>query len=186
MGYGLSGAFADLRFVWHLTNQVSTVAKSRWFVSVIVPVVASLLGCGGSKVPVAEVEGTVKVNGQPVEKIQVEFWPVGTGVRSIGMTDAAGRFKLTTDDGKRQGAAVGTHKVVLHDVGIFADARVGGRAAEDVDISQGKKPRISGDYSNPEKTTLKAEVFSGKKNQVDLQVEPFTAAPGTSGEGGKK
>ncbi len=152
----------------------------------MIPVVAALWGCGGSKIPVAEVEGTVKVKGQPVEKIMVEFWPVESGVRSFGTTDAQGHFKLTTDDGKRQGAVVGSHKVVLRDAGILGDKFLG-RRGEDTDMAQGKKPRISSDYSVPEKTTLNAQVVSGKKNEFDFDVAPFgVSASGAFGGGRAK
>lgn len=134
--------------------------------------VAFVSGCAKS-VQVAEVEGIVKVDGKPMEKIQVEFWPVTTGPRSVGTTDAQGRFKMMTDDGKLAGAVIGSHKIVLHDVGILGDKFMG-RAAEDVDMSQGKKPRISGEYADPQKSTLTKEVVAGKKNEFELEVVPFT------------
>ena len=108
-----------------------------------------------------------------MDRIQVEFWPEGEGVRSIGTTDSEGRFKLMTDDGKLQGAVLGNHKVVLRDVAVLGDTFLG-RAAEDADMSQGRKPRISGAYGSLEGTSLTAEVVSGKKNEIDFQVDPFT------------
>lgn len=114
----------------------------------------------------------VELNGKPLDRIQVEFWPEGTGLRSVGTTDSEGRFKLMTDDGKREGAVIGAHKVVLHDAAAVGDKFLG-RAGEDVDMSQGKKPRISGAYATPEKTSLTAEVVSGKTNEFDFKVDPF-------------
>jgi len=131
-----------------------------------------LSGCGGGGVPVAEVEGTVKLNGQPLEKIMVEFWPTTQGPRSIGTTDDQGHFKLKTDDGLRDGAAVGPHKIVLHDTSILGDVFLG-RAAEDVDMAKGKKPRISAEYSNAESTSLTKEVKAGEKNVFDLEVNAW-------------
>lgn len=142
--------------------------------------VASLLvvlsGCGNS-LSVADAEGTVELDGQPLDRIQVEFWPVGEGVRSVGTTDSEGRFMLMTDDGKQQGAVLGAHKVILHDAAAVGDKFLR-RAGEDVDISEGKKPRISGAYANPEKTSLTAEVVSGKTNEFTFKVEPFAKAGG--------
>ena len=138
---------------------------------IIIPLLVVLPGCGDS-VPVAEVEGTVELNGKPLDRIQVEFWPEGEGLRSIGTTDSQGRFKLMTDNGKQQGAVPGAHKVVLHDAAALGDKFLG-RAGEDADMSQGKKPRISGAYVNPEKTSLTAEVVSGKKNEFTFKVDPF-------------
>lgn len=121
-------------------------------------------GCGGGP-EFAEVQGTVKVNGRPVDKIQVEFWPTVSGPRSIGVTDAEGRFTLTADTGK-PGAVVGTHKVVLRDVGIMGDKFLG-RAGESIDMTKGKPSRIPTAYADSTKTTMEKTVVSGK-NQFDL------------------
>jgi hypothetical protein len=120
-------------------------------------------GCGGMQV--AEVEGTVKVDGKGVDLIQVEFWPTSDGLRSIGVTDAEGRFTLTADDG-RKGATLGSHKVVLRDVGIMGDKFLG-RAGETVDMTKGKKSRISEAYGESSKTTIVKTVAAGK-NTFDI------------------
>lgn len=128
------------------------------------------LGCAGGGPQLAEVEGAVKVKGKPLGKIHVEFWPAASGPRSIGITDDQGRFTLTTDDGTRQGAVVGSHRVVLRDVGIF-DTSVRGRAAETVDLTKGRKPRISNKYGDATMTPIKKEVTVGK-NTIELDVLP--------------
>jgi hypothetical protein len=125
-----------------------------------VAVLFGLVGCGGGP-NLAEVEGTLKLNGKPLDKIQVEFWPEGNGPRSMGTTDAQGRFTLMTDDGKRKGAVVGKHKIVLKDVGVLGDKFLG-RAGEDVDMTKGKKPQISNAYSDPHKSPIQKEVTAGK------------------------
>jgi hypothetical protein len=145
------------------------VTASRFTSFVLLAVLIVAFGCSG-KHKLVEVEGTVKVNGQPVEKIQVEFWPVASGPRSIGVTDAQGRFTLMSDDGKQKGASLGMHKVVLRDVGILGDKFLG-RAGEDVDMTKGQKPRIAAIYGDPQTTTLNKEVKSGK-NQIDIEAIP--------------
>jgi hypothetical protein len=130
----------------------------------------TLAGCGGGP-NLAEVEGTVTVGGKPVSGIRVEFWPEGSGPRSLGTTDGQGKYTLTSDDGKRKGASVGSHKVVLRDVGILGDKFLG-RAGEDVDMTKGKKPRISNQYGEATKTTLTKEVTAGKKNVIDIEATP--------------
>ena len=129
----------------------------------------SLAGCGGSSFDLAAVEGTVKLDGKPLEKIMVEFWPQSDGPRSFGETDSEGRFKLKTDDGKNDGASVGSHKVILKDAGALGDKFMG-RAGEDVDMSKGKKVRIPAKYSSPETTSITKAVEAGKKNQFDIEV----------------
>ena len=127
-----------------------------------------IVGCGGPKL--VEVKGTLKQNGKPLNGIQVEFWPVETGPRSMGTTDDQGRFTLLVDDGLRKGAVVGPHKVVLRDVWILGDKFLG-RAGEDVDMTKGKKPRLAEHYGDPHKTPLKKDVINGP-NVIDLEVTP--------------
>jgi hypothetical protein len=114
----------------------------------------------------------VMLNGKPLDKIQVEFWPLNSGPRSMGVTDSEGKFVLKTDDGEhRDGAAVGPNKVVLKDIGIISDEFKGKsfRELEEVDVTKWQKPRISTEYYNPEKTSLTKEVKSGENEfQIDV------------------
>jgi hypothetical protein len=66
-----------------------------------------------------------------------------------------------TDDGKRKGALVGWHKIVLKDVGVLGDKFLG-RAGESVDMTKGKKAQISDAYSDPQKSSVRKEVTAGK------------------------
>jgi hypothetical protein len=139
----------------------------RFGTGVLLAGLVVLVGC--SRGPqLAEVEGTVKVKGRPVDGIMVEFWPEGSGPRSRGETDKEGRYKLMADDGKRAGAVIGSHKVVLRDVGILGDKFLG-RAGETVDMAKGKKPRIGEQYGDPHKTPVTKSVSSGK-NVIDVEI----------------
>src|SRR5262245_722181 len=77
----------------------------------------ALPGCSKSEYEVAEVEGTLTVNGRPGHKIHIEFVPDGIkGPRSAADTDEQGHFvaKLMKQDGTSPaGAVVGPHKVTL-------------------------------------------------------------------------
>jgi hypothetical protein len=127
-------------------------------------------GCDSSP-KLIEVNGTLLVGGKPVDKIRVEFWPEGNGPRSVGETDAQGKFTLTSDDGTTKGALAGKHKVVLRDVGIL-NPKIIGRAAEDVDLTEGRKPRVSSAYDDAHKSPLSAEVSADKK-EIQLEAEPY-------------
>src|SRR4051812_48665847 len=74
--------------------------------------------CGCSGLSVAEVEGVVKLDGNPLPQVRVQFMPdpdkQTLGPVSAGVTDEQGRYKLLCAD-KRSGAAVGWHKVVITD-----------------------------------------------------------------------
>ena len=128
----------------------------------------ALLLCGCSSGPkLVDVDGTLVVGGKPVDKIRVEFWPEASGPRSVGETDAQGKFTLTSDDGKR-GAVEGKHKVVLRDIGIMS-TKVIGRAAEDVDLTEGRKPRIANLYEDAHKSPLSAVVAAGQPVKLEAQ-----------------
>jgi hypothetical protein len=66
----------------------------------------------------AEVSGTVTLDGKPLSGVTVTFYPVAEksdaqAAHSIGTTDASGAYTLSTADG-RKGAVVGKHKVVVN------------------------------------------------------------------------
>ncbi len=145
--------------------------KNLICLSVTALVVTPLLGCGGDKFQMAPVTGTVMLAGKPLEKVMVEFWPESEGPRSIAVTDEAGHFELMTDDGKRTGAVVGTHKVILKDVSILND-QIRGRAAADVDLAEGRKPRISTKYATVQSTMLTQAIVAGE-NVIKLEPIKF-------------
>jgi len=78
-----------------------------------------LSGCSGTRFQTAEVTGTVKLDGEPVEKVALEFEPAIEGVKEIlptayGMTDAEGRYRVTRVGGQKggaPGAVIGTNIV---------------------------------------------------------------------------
>ncbi len=144
----------------------------RWMGRVCIAACAfSMLGCGGGGVTIVPTEGTVTLDGKPLERIMVEFWPEAEGPRSFATTDDQGHFVLTTDDGKRNGAALGPHKVVLKDLSTMNDKFLGRAAENETSSSNGKKPRISGKYSLPSTTTMTKVVEKGKDNVFAIEVE---------------
>ncbi len=75
-----------------------------------------LLGCGKAGPKVAPVSGRVTLDGQPLADADVTFAPESAAAgsasqESSGRTDAEGRYSLKTNQDKRDGAAIGTHKV---------------------------------------------------------------------------
>jgi hypothetical protein len=129
--------------------------------------VALIAGCGDG-VKIAPVEGTVTLDGKPLDKVMVEFWPDAVGPRSFGETDSQGHFKLTTDDGKSEGAAIGLNRVTLKDLTLMGDKFMG-REAEHVNLSEGKKPRISAKLAQTESTPISETVVAGKKNEFTIK-----------------
>jgi len=75
---------------------------------------ALLLGCSNS-IPsnVADVSGTVTVDGKPAPGAMVSFSPAGEGRTSFGLTDDTGHYHLVyTND--IPGALVGDHEVAIN------------------------------------------------------------------------
>jgi hypothetical protein len=121
-------------------------------------------GCSG-KVPLAPVEGTLKLKGKPLADVKVDFLPEKAGPRSSGVTDRNGHYTLTCDD-SRQGAVVGPHRVVAVDLSIYGDKPVPRGHEEEVLLKPSRLPSSYGDIS---KTPWKKEVAGGN-NVIDLEI----------------
>ncbi|MCI0461629.1 MAG: DUF4198 domain-containing protein [Gemmataceae bacterium] len=132
------------------------------------------VGCGGGGF--AEVEGTVTLNGKPLENVMVEFVPDPdkgtTGPRSTGVTDAQGRFTLKRDN-QQSGAAIGYHRVILRDLKVYGEVYKPARQREDEqerDKNNPKyKPRFAARYSDL-KTTPFQEQVTAEKRTVTLAI----------------
>jgi hypothetical protein len=119
---------------------------------------------------VAEVQGTVKLNGTPLSDIEVYFIPDGQkgtrGPRAAAVTDPEGRFRLDLGP-LGQGTLIGHHRVVLVDrlaLSPVPDERFG-RARH-----RGPQPsRIPDKYMTATSTPLRAEVRPSPQN-IDLEI----------------
>jgi hypothetical protein len=147
--------------------------RSAWRTLPVLTLFAAccVAGCSGGP-KMAEVSGTVRLNGKPMAKVMVEFVPdARTGKRSTGTTDQNGLYTLVCDD-QRPGAIVGPHRVLLHDLAIFGD-KVMGRKWESVGTPGGPpaiKSRIPSSYESTTHTPLKKEVKDGPQT-IDLDVQ---------------
>lgn len=78
----------------------------------LVTAIAILHGCQANEVETGEVSGVVTLDGQPVEKAVVYFYPDGGGRSSMAETQPDGRYELIYK-GTQKGAKIGTHTVTL-------------------------------------------------------------------------
>jgi hypothetical protein len=125
-----------------------------------ITVAALLLGCQFSDRPeIGEVEGTVYLDGEPLDGAIVYFSPEGGGRVSQAMTDAQGHYDLVYI-GKDLGAKTGTHKVRITTAYEITDEKTGKPVY--------KPERVPSRYHS-EQTELTAEV-EGSDNTIDFQL----------------
>ncbi|MBW3597231.1 MAG: carboxypeptidase-like regulatory domain-containing protein [Planctomycetes bacterium] len=127
-----------------------------WFPAALV--LALTLGCGNQNL--GRVEGTVTLDGQPLEGAMVTFSPVEGGRPAAARTDAAGRYELiyTRDD---EGALIGEHQVSITTYDEIP-------LENDEDEVQVVPERLPTKYNVA--TELTAVVESGS-NQIDFDLE---------------
>jgi hypothetical protein len=83
--------------------------SSRLAACLLAGVLAAAVGCSGRGF--AEVTGTVRVDGKPVQGAFVTFTPDEPGIqRGVGSTNAEGRYRVIRP-GSRFGAAIGANTV---------------------------------------------------------------------------
>lgn len=130
--------------------------------------VALLFGCGKTEVPVTPTSGIVKdADGEPMANIVVQFMPdvrkKNTGPTSQGVTGEDGRFTLHTIDGtNREGAALGSHRVILFD----QDEQ---RPAQGEEVS-GPISRVPGRMQT-ENGAMEVEVKAGEEVALDVPTQ---------------
>ena len=133
---------------------------------------ACVFGCNKGPA-VTKVTGTVKLKGsnEPLEFIVVEFWP-DNGPNSRAKTDSSGSFTLRTmDAADLEGVVPGSHKVTFIDTWPMKDDYLG-EGGDWVDMSNGKKPRISTKYTDPAKTPISITIGSEQK-PVEYELDPY-------------
>ncbi len=132
---------------------------------------ASLVVCGCSRsVPLGQVEGTVRLDGQPIGQVMVVFVPEDKNLpQSMGVTDDLGRFKLRCNNG-RAGAAVGQNRVTLVDAATAAVPK--GREEAPPDPSQIPPSRIPTVYNRATQTPLRQTVAAGSQTMtIDIPAD---------------
>ena len=128
---------------------------------------ASLLGCGGSEDDLANVTGTVKMDGKPLEDASVQFVPKAGGRPSYGRTDAQGAYTLESTD-TVAGAKVGMHRVRI------STLKYPGEDEEGRPIPG--RPETVPPAFHGETTTLEREVQAGE-NVHDFELDSTAEVP---------
>ncbi|MFN3158430.1 MAG: hypothetical protein ACE37I_03880 [Rubinisphaera brasiliensis] len=141
------------------------------FLLSLAAVLTAAVGCGGSVAgpELANVSGTVTVNGDPVEGLIVEFQPAD-GPPASGVTDGSGNYTLTATGG-RSGAQLGLNQVRVKGRPADTSEEVLSEMAteEGTDLEALKSlPVIPPKYN--EESELEADVQPGS-NEFDFPLE---------------
>lgn len=147
---------------------------SRLWLAVLLMFVV-LSGCGKAPGPKAVIEkvvpvaGTLTYKGQPLEYYQVAFLPVDGRTPAVGVTDAAGKFKMGTNK-SGDGAPPGASKVAIAFVGPPSTDPPGQeKQIEDPALLPKPKIKIPDKYNNPETSGLTQDV--PKSGFPDLKID---------------
>ena len=145
---------------------------------------AVVVGCGDGGLPKrVPVEGSVLYKGKALEGATVVFQADGAPRVASGITDAAGKFKLTTYE-PNDGAVVGTHKITVTKLDTKNQPAQGNASAENPDEAyakamamasrdpkMGAKDELPTIYGDMAKTPLKETVTEAGPNIFTLQLK---------------
>jgi hypothetical protein len=161
------------------------MAKSASLLAVVLAtaMLVQVGGCG-SKQEYGEVEGVVTLDGQPLANAEVVFLPDpekgNTGRRSIALTDAQGRYRVSSDAG-RAGAPLGYHRVCINDLLagppgapaplVEGSAETAGSVKPPSQPQKQSKSRFPVEYGSAQSTPLRdIEIKSGSQT-INLKVK---------------
>lgn len=130
-----------------------------WFM--VAAVTCCAWGCGGRNPklpPLVPVEGTVTLDGQPLEGAYVQFHPVGEtrGTGAAANTGAEGRYELIAPD-RSKGAPVGQYRVTISKL-VMPDGSPYSAADGLAPMDSPAREAVPEPYSDFERTVLVATV----------------------------
>lgn len=143
--------------------------------------IVTFSGCGSGNPKTARVTGTVTYQGKPVEGASVSFALESAPQFSTGVTDAQGKFTLTTFK-SGDGALIGKNKVTITKVDGGGASGPNMKPEDYAKMIQGGGgppkpksliPEIYGTNQSP----LSADVSAGGKNDFPFTLEDAAPAP---------
>jgi hypothetical protein len=146
----------------------------------VLALVAGTLSYGCSGRQFAEVEGTVTLDGKPLDEVEVVFVPDSLkgnpGNNASAYTDAQGHYKLRSERDQKDGTVLGPHRVILIDLPAQPDLRPGsalppGEAARTPMPSKPKTRRFPVRYEDTQLTPFKEVEVKPGKQTLDFDVK---------------
>ena len=128
----------------------------------------AMVGCGStaSHPTVAPVSGQIKLNGQPLAGVEVNFFAEKAPRAATGKTDSEGKYQLTmfqANDGAIPGKNMVT--VTMPTEAVSMDQMMSGKP------TAAPAPKFPSVYSNPSSTPFSYEVQSGSNVNVDFDIK---------------
>jgi hypothetical protein len=123
--------------------------------------------------PTYSVSGIVKLKGAPVEGVAVSFVPDGSGQSAVGVTDASGKYLLTTRK-QNDGAIVGRYKVGFAKYEAPPAEAVTTQTNPDYDVSDEYPPGYNPDAvaeAPPAKNLLSAKYADPSQSGFTVEVK---------------
>ena len=153
-----------------------------WFVNAtLATLLIGMTGCGEPSIGSLPVTGTIKVDGKPIEGATVVFNPDGSGRSASGLTDAQGKYKLTTvvsGDGALPGKyKIGVSKHENENMDLpkveSGDSKALEALYSKLDTSKATKSQnlIAPKYETADSSGLVAEVKTPGPNNFDFDVK---------------
>jgi hypothetical protein len=147
----------------------------HWCLVAVASGPAIFSGCGTSQKgpPLVPAEGIVTLDGKPLSGATVMLVPRGEtrGATALyGKTDSAGKFGVTSPDGKHKGASVGNYQVVINKLvkpdgsDFVPDPKSG---PED---TGGFREVLPTAYSDPARSALTADVPDGGTKSLEFKL----------------
>ena len=143
--------------------------------------IMAVVGCGGSKwPPTYKSSGTVTLDGTPVERATITFYPLDGQKPANATTDANGAFELTSFNAG-DGATPGSFGVAIQKFPAIEIETIPGGTPydESMNTDEGPSPDSEKDpvnelpekYSNHEKSGLSATVVTDGENVFTFELK---------------
>lgn len=151
--------------------RVPDARRSAWLL-----VILALCGGCGSEPPPAQVEGTLRVNGKPLDRCLITFLPEPDRGKApphaTAVTDHQGRYRLRLPD-QREGASLGWHRVTVQDLAVSTGVHRRDHGWIEAQQDRSKPPvrqsRVPALYGSSGDTPLRKEVHAGHQ-VMDLDI----------------
>lgn len=127
--------------------------------------------------PPAMVEGTLRLNGKPLDNCLVTFFPESSPgtkfTQATGLTDQQGLFRLRSN--QHEGAALGWHRVTVQDMSVSTGVHRRDNGPVDAETNPTQPPpplrhsRVAERYVSLTATPLRQEIKPGHQ-VIDLEI----------------